>query len=269
MFSRPGTYTPVGLFSITHIISIIMCFVLIALVVILTRKMKSDIYFKLIKILAPIITALELFKICWSLIMGVRNLDSWLPLYFCSLFIYSLWFSASKNDKLKQIGMSYISLAGIICGAVFIISPSTSFRLYPIYHFQCIYSMIYHSIMVYCGIMCYVTNSVKINFKSVVNYIIFCAIFMTLAIIVNLIFDTNMMFLSDPYFIPLHFLATIYEFSHILYTALMVIAHMLIGFIVWGIYALIVKIKHRFVKSESIDNSDSILKDDEYIEKHT
>ncbi len=268
MFSRPGTYQAVGLFSTTHIISIFVCFVLIAIVVVLTRHMTSKVYFKLLKVLAVVITLLEAFKICWSLINGISNLDSWLPLYFCSLFIYSLWFSASNNNKLRDFGLSFIALAGIVCGAIFIISPSTSFRTYPIFHFQCIYSMIYHSIMVYCGIMCFITKSIKVDLRVVLRYVIFCAIFMTMAVIVNLVFDTNMMFISNPYAIPLPFLATIYEFSHILYSILIIVAHMSIGFIVWGVYSLSVKIKKSHHKNEKLSHL-SLDDEEEMKEKHT
>lgn len=266
MFSLPGTYPAVGLFSTAHIISIFVCFSLIALAVYLTRKMKSETYFKMIRVFAVVIPLLELFKICWNLINGITNIDSWLPLYFCSLFIYALWFASSKNEKVREFGMSFISLANIVAGTVFIISPSTSFSTYPIFHFQCIYSMIFHSSMVYLGIMSYVTKSVKIDFRLVLNYLIYCAIFMTIAIIVNVVGDANMMFISNPYNIPLPILHTIYDNSHILYSIIIIVAHMLIGFVVWGIY-LLCTIKSR--KQSRISELNPLVDDEDMEEKHT
>lgn len=242
MFSKLGTYPAVGLFSTAHIILIFVCFIAIGLAVFFTRKMKKETYFKLLKIFAIVVTCLELFKIVWTLSQGSTHVNTWVPLYFCSIFIYSLWFTYSKNNFIKEVGLSFIAFAGIIAGSVFIISPSTSFNSYPIFHFQCIYSMIYHSIMVYSGVMLLVTKAVKIDMKLFYKYCIFCAIFMTLAIIVNVCFGGNMMFFATPSGIPIKLLFSIYDFSHVLYTIIMIIAHLSLGLIVIGIYKLVEKI---------------------------
>ena len=177
MFSPKGTYPPVGLFSKQHIISIFICFFLISLVAVVTRKMKKETYFKMLKIFALVVTGLELLKIVWNLSHGYTEVDRWVPLYFCSLFIYALWFTYFKSEKIKGLGLAYIAIAGITCGAIFIISPSTSFSDYPIFHFQCIYSMLFHSIMVYSGVMLFVTHVFKVDLKAVAKYCAYCAIF--------------------------------------------------------------------------------------------
>lgn len=240
MFSPAGTFPAVGLFSLAHIIAILMCLVFIGIAVHFTRNMKKETYLKLLKIFTIILTAMELFKICWSLGHGLYNVNSWVPLYFCSLFLYSLWFTWSKNKFVKRLGLAYIAMAGVVAGLVFIVFPTTSFRTYPIFHFQCLYSMIYHSIMVYSGIMVFVSNALKIDRKAVISYCAYCAIFMSMAIIVNLNFvDGNMMFLANPGGIPLPFLFTIYSVSNILYTIVMIVAHMSLGLIVLGIHKII------------------------------
>ena len=235
MFSPKGTYSPVGLFTVQHIISIFICFFFISLVAGLTRKMSQKTYFKLLKIFAVIVTVLELVKIIWNLANGYTQVNRWVPLYFCSLFIYSLWFTFFKNEFIKKLGLAYIAIAGIICGAIFIISPTTSFSDYPIFHFQCIYSMIFHSIMVYSGIMLFVTHAFKVDLKAVVKYCIYCAIFMSIALVINVVCNGNLMFLSNPSVIPLPFLKDIYNFSHVIYTILIIVAHMLLGIVVYGV----------------------------------
>ncbi len=262
MFAKYGTYQPVGMFSTTHIISVVICFALIITAVILTRKMKSATYFKLLKIFAVMLTSMEAFKISWNLINGNTGLDSWLPLYFCSLFIYSLWFCCFNGKTLKGFGLSYIACAAILAGAVFVIFPTTSFRMYPIFHFQCLYSMIFHSIMIYCGIMVYVSKSITINWKTVLNYILFCAIFMLIAWLVNINTGSNLMFISNPSGIPIPALKSIYKFSHNLYSFTIVVAHMLIGPTAYGVYALTAKLKkskptpklsHQVVQPEELE----------------
>ena len=238
MFSSKGTYAPVGLFSIAHIISIIVCFVLIALAVVFTRKLSNKTYFKLLKIFAIVLTLLELFKIVWNLAQGYTHVNRWVPLYFCSLFIYSLWFSTAKNEFVKQLGLAYIACASIVAGAIFVIFPTTSFSDYPLFHFQCIYSMLFHSVMVYSGIMLFVTRAFKLDLKAVGRYCVYCLIFMSAAIALNVFSKGNLMFLANPGNIPLPFLWNIYNFSKVLYTFLIAFAHMLLGLVVFGITKL-------------------------------
>ena len=253
MFSLKGTFPAVGVFSLTHAIVILVCLVFIGVAVYLTKNMTKQTYFKLLKIFAIVLTAMELFKICWSLGNGLFDVNAWVPLYFCSLFLYSLWLSCSRNDFIKNLGLSYIAMAGVIAGLIFIVFPTTSFNSYPIFHFQCIYSMLYHSVMVYSGIMLFLCNVLEINKKAVINYCVYCAIFMTLAIIVNLNFENgNMMFLDNPAKIPLPFLHTIYKFSKILYTFVIIISHMSLCLVILATDKIIKNHANKVAKAEKI-----------------
>lgn len=263
MFSAPGTYPAVGLFSRTHIIAMIICFILIGVAVVFTRKMIKPTFLKFLKILTIIVSCLELFKIIWSLANGQTRVNNWVPLYFCSIFIYSLWFTWSKNNFIKEMGYAFIALAGVVAGAVFIVSPSTSFNTYPIFHFQCLYSMLYHSLMVYCGIMIHVTKTVKVDIKLVLKYCLFCVVFMTLALIINLCCDSNLMFISTPSGIPLPFLFDIYDVSKALYTIIIIIAHLSIGFIVYGLTNLINLCRRKTDKSRTTSLQDSFQDEDD------
>ena len=239
MFSLPGTYPAVGLFSIQHIIFAIICIVLIGIFVFLNRKMTSEQFDRRVKYYAAVITCLEAFKIAWCWANGQFEVNNWVPLYFCSLFLFSLWFASTNIKWLKKLGYSYMAMAGIICGLVFIISPSTSFNTYPIFHFQCLYSMIFHSMMVYCGFMVFVTKSIKLEMKSVYKYWLFCIPFIILATIINEIEKSNLMFFRSPNGIPLQFLFSIYNYSHAMYTIVMAIAHLSLGIIVLLLYRLV------------------------------
>ncbi len=263
MFSPAGTFPAVGLFSLAHIIAILLCLFFVGLAVHFTRNMQEKTYLKLLKIFTIVLTVMELFKISWSLGHGLYNVNSWVPLYFCSLFLYSLWFTWSKNNFVKRLGLSYIAMAGVVAGLVFIVFPTTSFRTYPIFHFQCLYSMIYHSIMVYSGIMVFVANALKIDKKAVISYCAYCAIFMSLAILININFaDGNMMFLAHPGGIPLPFLFTIYNFSNVLYTVVMILAHMSLGLIVLGIHKIM---ENRAKKLAKLASQNKVVEQSEEI----
>ena len=235
MFSRIGTYPAVGMFTKAHIISVLVCVALIVTALIFTKKMNSKQYIIMLRVFAVLVTLMEILKIGWSISMGYIDYDSIVPLYFCSLYIYALWLSYSKNKNLREAGLAYIAFAGIIAGLVFIVCPTTSFTVFPIFHFRCIHSMLFHSMMVYSGVMLFITKAVKINLKLVLKYVFFCMFFMSIALILNVLMQTNFMFLANPNKIPLAFLGEVYHLSQSLYTITIVIAHMLLGIVVYGI----------------------------------
>ncbi len=251
MFSTPGTYPAVGLFSVGHLISVGLCLILIAVVVILTKNMSRQRYMNLLKLFAIIFTGLELFKIAWSFSVGYVYTDAWVPLYFCSLFIFALW--CLWSNKLKDYGIAFIGYAGIIAGGAFLLFPTTSFATYPLFHFQCIYSMIYHSTMVYSGIMALKTKSLNVNLKTAKRYICFCLIFMFVAFSINLNQGSNLMFLTHPYRIPIPLLKVIHNYSYLLYLSIIVAAHLAFPFVYIGICAIIKLFTRHKVEIEDFD----------------
>lgn len=242
MFSAKGTYPAVGLFSIPHIVSIAICFLLVFLLVVFSREMSKERFIKYLRLITVVTTILEVFKTLWTLSHGYTNVDSWVPLYFCSGFTFALWMTWSSKDLVRDIGFAYIVFGCTVAGIAFIIFPTTSFTSYPIFHFKCIYSMLYHSAMVYVSIMAFITKISKINLKLVAKYILFCLVFEALGLIVNWLFGGNMMFLSNPNNIPIEALHIIYGISPALYTGVVAIAHMLLGPVIYLIYKLVSKL---------------------------
>ena len=252
MFSKYGKYAPAGIFTTTHFISIAVCVVLIALAIILTRKMKSKTFFVILRVFSIALTVIEVMKILWCVINGTFELGKHLPLYFCSLFIYALWGASSKNRILRDIGLAYIACAGIIAGGVFLAMPTSSFTYYPVFHFNCIHSLLYHGIMIYCGIMVYVTKSIKFTWKTVFNYCGFCLPLMLLVVLINKTANVSLMFINTPDGVPLPFLVTIHNFSPYLYTLLMIIVHLAMGPFMYGVnkfFGLITRKKSKVVNA--------------------
>ena len=239
MFSLPGTYEAVGILSLQHIVAAVICLALVGVFVYINRKMTAEQFHNRIRIYAIVITLLELFKIAWCLANHLNHPHQWVPLWFCSLFIYALWLASANNKHIKELGFSYLAMAGIICGFVFIMCPTTSLRIYPIFHFQCLYSLFFHSMMVYCGVMVFATRSIKMDIKYVYRFWIFCSFFILIAVTLNITLKTNLMFFDRPNNIPLPFLFTIYEFSPVVYTIVMIVTHLSLGIIVYLINKLI------------------------------
>lgn len=261
MFSKQGVYAPAGLFSSGHIIALCLCLLLILVVAILTKNISKQRLINILKFFAIVFVVLELFKIFWSLYVGRTWPDAWLPLYFCSLFIYALLMVWSNNQEIRDLGLSFIGFAGTIAGLVFLVFPTTSFNTFPIFHFQCLYSMLYHSVMMYSGLMVLKLKLVKYNKYYYKKYFMFCLIFMLLALTANINLGCNMMFISNPGVIPIRALGAIYSFSSALYTVILVSAHLILPYVVRSI-----NICYNYLKNKR-KNKSITLEDEELINK--
>ena len=151
-----------GLFSVDHLIYFTLFLTALILLLFISRRTITEQIRKLHIGLAVSVTLAEITKITLRIIKQ-QPADSWLPLYFCSLFIYSLWLSFSKYDFIKTMGYSYMAIGGIIGGVCFMIFPSTSIGLFPIWHPSSIFSLIYHLLRQNFSVF----FSRSTNFKSV------------------------------------------------------------------------------------------------------
>ena len=257
MFSKPGTYPACGMFNITHYIAMIICFSLVITFVILSRKITKDKMNKLTKITALVILTLEIIKMAFNIYYeGLNYLNNIIPLHYCSLFIYSLWMSGFGKGIIKRIGESFLAGGCIMAGAFFLIMPSSSLLIFPIFHYQCLYSLLFHSLMLYFGLMYFIKGFFNLNIKNYVYYVIFCSIFCVLAFMINEITanieninTTNLMFLREPWGLPLGFLVKIHSINPYLYSLCIYIAYTVLMYLpTMGIRKLI------FYKKEKMNN---------------
>lgn len=227
LFPPMGKIEPCGMFTFDHIISLI---VFMFIILISYRVMKNKGKERLIhytRVLAIIITILESIKIGFNLINGYTWLDAWLPLSYCSLFIYALWFSGYGKGNIKKIGDSFITIGCFVGGFFFLIFPITSFNSYPVYHFLSIYSMLFHSCMIVMSILFIKYKTCIINKESFNYYLLYFIIGASICIILNRNLNTNLMLLREPYKIPLKFVHTIYNYSGFIYTILVLLTYII------------------------------------------
>lgn len=249
MFDAPGANPPCGMFTVTHFIALAVCIVIIAVAVVLCRKFDEKRLNLFLKISAVAVTVGEIVKISFCFATKQFGADSWLPLYFCSIFIYALWLAGYGKGATKKCGLSFLGGAGIVCGLSFLIVPSTSLASYPIYHYNCLYSLAFHSLMVISGILTLRVYFRRVNIGMYKYYLCFCAAFMLLAMIFNAT-GCNMMFLRAPYNMPLPFINEIHAVCPPLYTLIIAAAYSLVALLPCGVVKLI-KI---FLDKRRIDN---------------
>lgn len=230
MFSKRGVGDPCGMFSQAYILTLIIILIIIGLLLYKYRNIKEEKIYIIIKISAVLVTILEIIKIVYNLYNGYNILDNYFPLSFCSIFIYSLWVAGFGNNYFKQVGICFIEGGAIIAGLAFLIFPTSSLTMHPIYHYLSLYSMFYHGLMLFIGLLIYIDGMFKYNLKNFFKYIIYCLFFMIIAVILNNIYDVNLMFLSEPFNIPLKIFDIIHDFSPFIYQVLIILVYLIIPY---------------------------------------
>lgn len=230
-FARPNEYEPCGIFTTKHFILIILTIVAISIALKKTiHKSKEEIH-KIIKSLTIVIWILEFVRIGFNIYIGnINNVNECLPLYYCSLLLYAGLMSSFGKGKIKRIGDVFLATGGIIGGIVFIIMPTTSLPTYPMLHFISLHSFLYHGTMVYIGLLINATNYIELELKDIIYFAELVGGICIIALIVNNIFDGNLMFISKDF--PGTPITILYHLTGKLFTPIMIIAQMTLPFLV-------------------------------------
>ena len=249
LFASSGRFEPCGMFTTHHIIASFICLIAVIALIYLQRKKHSKLNKdKAFKFCACLLTILEVIKILHSFIYGDYYLDAWFPLSYCGLFIFALWMAGFGHGRIKRMGEVFIAYGCPCAGIAFLIFPTTSLMIFPIWHYFSLYSLFFHSLMIFMGLFT-LTFENRFNLDSFLNYAVFVITFAIPAVILNSVFNSNLMNLREPYNIPIRFLQDIYSSCGICYTILVVFGYMLIPIIMSFVFK---KIKTKFTQLDKI-----------------
>lgn len=199
---------------------------LVSLALIVSKNMKWETVILITKVMAIVMTCLEVIKIGYNFYYGYTWLDAWVPLSFCSLFIYALWLSGYGKGVSKNIGDAYIVIGCFLGGFGFLLFPTTSLMRYPIWHYLCLYSLFFHGAMIYLGVMYIKQHRTPINQKTFMYFSLYFMIFAIISMILNVIYDSNIMILREPFNVPFKFIHDIKAKNQMAYTLLTVTAYL-------------------------------------------
>jgi len=102
-FAKPGEYEPCGIFTPNHFKLIIITSLFIAIALKFTIHKNKEQVHKIIKNMTIIIWLLEVVRIVFSLkYNSLKNVNEYLPLYYCSLLLYAGFLSSFTKEKLKK-----------------------------------------------------------------------------------------------------------------------------------------------------------------------
>lgn len=228
-FAKPGEYEKAGLYSIGHFILLSFTIVCVIIAVKYTKNKSKEQVIKIIRNITIFMWVLEMIKIVFNLAIGnAKNPNTYVPLYFCSLMLYAGIFSGFCKGVLKHIGDVFMATGGLVAGLVFLLIPYTSLSIYPLNHFISIQSFLLHGSMIYLGILVNVTGYVKIEKIDIIYYSSLIILISVIAYIVNINFDSNLMFISKDYpGTPIHWL---YAISGKFFTISMILIQAIIPF---------------------------------------
>lgn len=227
IFASPGQFEACGMFTLPHIIATFICVMLIVTVVCVVKHYNINVNKKTTFILSVVLTVLELIKIAHSFCNGLTNPDSWVPLSFCSLFMYSSWIRTFGKGFVKECADTFTVYGCVVGGTAFLIFPATSLMSYPVWHYLSLHSLIYHSLMVIFGLIALLDKK-RFEKRDMIAFCTFVYTFSAVSIVLNSIIGSNFMALRQPYNIPIVFLQNLYKNVPWAYTLLVLFAFMLI-----------------------------------------
>ena len=267
MFSKAGTYEACGIFTTGHFILITIT--LLGIFIALKNtvgKSKQEVH-KIIKNVTIVALILEIIKIVFSIsINSLKAVNTYLPLYYCSILLYAGLLSSFAKGTFKKVGDVSLATGAIVGGIVFMIYPSTSLPTYPAFHFLSIHSFLFHGAMVYLGILINKTRYIELK-KGDISYFASLILCMSiLALIVNNLSGGNLMFISNNF--PGTPIESVYILTNggILFTITMIILQMTLPF--YMSYCVIKQI-HSIEDKKKIQNiTTNELKNDSESEKN-
>ncbi len=197
--AKIGTYEACGIFSLGHLLIAFFTFLAVIMALFISIKKKVNVK-KAIRIATITMLIWEVIMIIFKINRnGYLSVNSYLPFYFCSIFLYAGILSSFGKGKVKRIGDVFLSTGTIIGSVIYIIYPSTSLPDYPLWHLVTLHGFMYHGVMLYIGILINLTGYIKLELKDIIYYAFLVGLICLISLIINYIFGSNLMFISEKF----------------------------------------------------------------------
>lgn len=200
LFSDIGVYAPCGIFTSGHFILLGITLLCIAVALRFSRNMRKEQVYRVILWTTVVLWVLEILKIIYNIRKNsVHAINTYVPLYYCSILLYAGLFSSFGRGMLKRAGDVALSTGAIVGGIVFLIYPSTSLPTYPAFHFLSIHSFFYHGEAIFLGILMNRSHYIDLKKTDITYFSGLMGIMCALAFLINQFFQSNLMFISQNF----------------------------------------------------------------------
>ena len=177
------------LFGVTHLIWLAALGAFIAGSVIQYRRLKAEKREKMRRLYAVLLLLNELFKMV-CLTIGGNYLLKYLPVHLCSINIFVIAFHAWK--PVRAVG-DYLYLVCIPAATAALLSPT--WATLPLGNFMVWHSFTVHALLVAYPLMLTLGGDIRPRLKNIPRSLLVLAGLGGVALVVNLLLDTNFMFL--------------------------------------------------------------------------
>jgi hypothetical protein len=237
-----------GMYNAGHFFTIVLFAVLLVLALFLSRNLTGKQFQRLKWVIAIGMTVMEIIKISLRVYKG-QGPDSWVPLYYCSLFLFAVWAAMCKNTLLQRTGYSYMTMGGTLAAIAFTFYPSTSLAMFPLWHPATWHSFFFHLVMCYTGLLVLIKGEFVPTKKDAIGYGVFILTACIPSYFLNEAVGTNCMFLHNAFKLPI--LDDVLQFSHPLYMLIVILAQAVgMYWLNYGLYRLLKQISIKKEKGE-------------------
>lgn len=196
MFFKTKETIPEGMgfstFGSTHIIWL-LCFALVfAFAIVLYRRLSLEKRNVMRTVLGCVIVAFEIIKNIVAAAIGDFGIGH-LPFHLCGISILLIGFDIIKQTKTVRQFLYYIGIAGAMLAIIF-----PNWTVLPCANFFHIHSFTIHALIVVYPLLLVTGGEVKPDIRTMPKCILLLIGLAIPIYFINLIFDTNFMFLMSP-----------------------------------------------------------------------
>ncbi len=257
------------LFGVEHIIYIILAYISVVLLGIFLRNVNHKKFNTFLKVLSICVLVLEITKITWESYFDITtgrgfNYGGILPLYTCSLFIYTLLIAAWSKGKAREVSLSFLATISMLSGAIGVVQCN-GLNWYPFWTFGAWYSLIFHYLMFVVGVLILTTRTKVLKWKDIVISWIPMVILSVIASPANYAYGADYMQIYEGSGVPLFSsLAEVMAAANLrpLFTIIMLSAYMILSAVVVSFCKLI---EYIMAKKAPNQKNDEIKKPEDSI----
>ncbi len=198
-------YTGQDFKSIAQMWYLIGSVVLMIILLFVCRKFSKEKVLKIIRVISVFLILFYIGKTTWESIYDIKLTGSFntglLPLDSCSIIMLAGLISGFAKGKISKYSDAWLATGGVVGGIANMIFLN-ALKYYPLISFGAFYSMIWHFLMVFLGLLLITTNYVNADFETIKKGFLFHLMFSLIVIPIDFIFNYDFMMFRELSGIP-------------------------------------------------------------------
>ncbi|MCL2755738.1 MAG: YwaF family protein [Firmicutes bacterium] len=182
-------------FSGGHIMLLVLGFLILGAVAVLSFRKKAAIN-KVFIALSILISLCAATLITYSIISGIYNVEWYLPLHICNVFIIIMPLACIFRNKFRTFFMEYFVFAGFLGFLLATTFPMTTMLYFPPLHIVSILSWFHHVIIGALSVYLVCSGNFKFTNYRWYRPMSMIGILVALSIVANYFLGTNFLFMN-------------------------------------------------------------------------